>query len=61
MTNEQMQEHIAALLRERESYEARGDQDGLATVNAELRRIVEKVTPPQGQAERRITTVGEVR
>src|SRR5215218_1460376 len=44
------QAHIAALIREREGYERRGDAARVALVDAELQRIAGKGKPPRKRA-----------
>ena len=53
MTNEQRQRYITALLEERRGYDARGNADGVAQVDAELRRVGHEGTAPVTRAERR--------
>lgn len=53
MTDEKKQQIIKALLREREGYEVRGDAQGIADVNAELRRLGAEGAPPVKRAAKR--------
>jgi hypothetical protein len=47
---------IAALLRERQGYEARGENQRAAAVTAELRRLGAEAAPPAKRAQRRQST-----
>lgn len=53
MTNEQRQSYIKGLLHERHMYAKRGDEDGVAQVNEQLRRLGHEASTPQQRAERR--------
>jgi hypothetical protein len=53
LTDEQHAAHIAALLREREGYEAAGKTDRAEQVTAELRRLGAEATPPAKRATKR--------
>lgn len=44
---------IAALIREKAGYEARGDQDGISQVDAELDRLSANAKPPAKRASTR--------
>ena len=52
-TKEQTEAYIAALLRERDGLIAREDKEGVAAVDAELRRVGHKAKPPAERAEKR--------
>jgi len=52
-SDEERAAHIKALLHERAGYEARGDQDGISQVNAELDRLSANAKPPAKRAATR--------
>lgn len=60
-TKEQTQAYIAALLRERQGLLIREDEEALAAVDAELRRVGHKAKAPAKRAERRPAGKGETR
>lgn len=49
-SKEQKAEHIRALLAERKGYEIHGNKDGLAAVDAELKRLGHEAKPPAKRA-----------
>lgn len=56
MSSESIEERaatIAALIREKAGYEARGDKDGIAAVDAELERIGANAAPSAKRAATR--------
>lgn len=53
MTDERLENFIAALLRERDGYEMRNDADGVAQVNAELAKVGAKTPAPAKRAAKR--------
>lgn len=53
MTDEQVRDHIAALLRERDQYLKNGDTDRAAAVDKELRNWVPAGETPVKRATRR--------
>lgn len=53
MTDEQQAVQIAALIRERDGYEAAGKTDRAEQVTAELTRLGAKATPPAKRATKR--------
>ena len=53
MADEDRTAYIAALIREREGYERYGNTDGVAAVDAELRRLGALAEPPVERAVRR--------
>lgn len=60
-TKEQTKAYIAGLLREREGLVIREDEEAIAAVDAELRRVGHKAKPPAKRAERRPASPGEKR
>lgn len=52
-TKEQEQAYIAALLREREGRRLEEDEDALAAIDAELKRMGHKASAPAKRAEKR--------
>lgn len=60
-SNEQTAQYVAALLDERRGYEARGDEAGVAGVDAELERVGRKAKTPAKRAERRPASKPETR
>lgn len=52
-TKEQTQAYIEALLRERAGLVINEDEDAIAKVDAELRRVGHKAKAPQKRAEKR--------
>lgn len=54
MTDEERARQIRALLEERAGYEARGDSDRAAQVDAELSRLGAQGKPPVKRAEQRV-------
>lgn len=60
-TQEQTAAYIAALLREREGLVAREDEEAVAAVDAELRRVGHRASPPAKRAEKRPAASGEKR
>jgi hypothetical protein len=52
-TKEQTEAYIAGLLREREGLVIREDEEGIAAVDAELRRVGHKAKAPAKRAEKR--------
>jgi hypothetical protein len=53
MTDQERQAYAKALMREREGYVRAGDDERVAGVDAELRRIGADGTPPSQRASRR--------
>jgi hypothetical protein len=60
-TKEQEQAYIAALLRERAGREIAEDEDAVAVIDAELRRVGHKASAPAKRAEKRPAPKGESR
>lgn len=56
-TKEQEQAYIAGLLRERVGREQQGDDDAVAKIDAELRRVGHKASAPAKRAETRPASV----
>lgn len=52
-SKERIAGYVAALLEERRAYLARGDQDGVEQVDAELKRVGAKGEPPAKRATKR--------
>lgn len=61
MTDEQTQDYISGLLREKRGYEVKGDADGVKAVQAELERVGYKAAPPAKRAQKRVTAKAETR
>ena len=60
-TKEQTKAYIEALLRERAGLLINGDEEGVAAVDAELRRVGHKASAPAKRAEKRPAAKGQMR